>query len=158
MCVKVTGSTTCWFISIQNFDANLSCFSTLQHYVTCSGCAKFEAFGWHDCESPSQLRSKLDHLVDHLLYDLVHSVTFGQEMTLTTRSTRHCWLKVETTCAGAANRTRRRTQVVRILTWPSLWLVQRCGTACVQPFAALCGRCCGTLQAQHHLEVPPSRQ
>ena len=61
MCVKVTGSTTCWFISIQNFDANLSCFSMSPHYVTCSGGAKCEAFVWHGCESPGQLRSKLDH-------------------------------------------------------------------------------------------------
>ena len=61
-------------------------------------------------------------LFDHLLYDLVRRVTFGQQTTLNTRSTRHCWTKVETTCAGAANRTRRRTQIVRILTWPSLWV------------------------------------
>ena len=37
-------------------------------------------------------------------------------------------------------------------------LVQRCVAACVQAFAALCGRCCEALQGQHHLEDPPSRK
>ena len=37
-------------------------------------------------------------------------------------------------------------------------LVQRCVTASVQTFAALCGCCCEALQGEHHLEVPRSRQ
>ena len=67
ICVKVTCSTTCWFTSPKNFDANLSCFSTLPHYATCSGGANCGAFGWHGCESPSQLQSKLYHRFDLLL-------------------------------------------------------------------------------------------
>ena len=85
-------------------------------------------------------------------------------MTLNTRSTQHRWLKVETTCAGAANKTRRRTQdcahshMAVSVGGTLTTLVEHSMTASVQPFAALCGRCCEALQGEHHLGVPPYRQ
>ena len=163
MCVKVTCSTTCWFTSLQNFDANLSCFSTLPHHVTCSRSTKCKAFGWHGLGCSSQLRSKMYHCLTTCCRTLFTGVTIRPADDPSTHVQLDIWTKVETTCAGAANRTRRRTQIVCILTWYSLFgtlttLVERCVAACVEPFAALCGRFCEALQGQHHLGDPPSRQ